>query len=110
VVSIKDSVDTHPAESQVVVAKDREGLTLNERQLADPELVSVIKHIQDGVLPTDDRKARELILGKTRYVMIDNVLYHLSDDQSPSIVLPQADRYAVFKEVHQGRFAGHLRR
>ena len=73
--------------------------------VADPELV--IKYIQDGVLSTDDKKAKELILGKTRYVVIDNVLYHLSDDQSLRIVPSQADRYAVFKEVHQ-RFAGHL--
>jgi len=64
----------------MVLTKDREGLTPNERQLADPELVTVIRYIQDGVLPTDDRKARKLILGKTMYVVIDNVLHHLSND------------------------------
>ena len=39
--------------------------------VADPELVTVIKYIQDGVLSTDDKKAKELILGKTRYVCCD---------------------------------------
>ena len=61
------------------------------------------------MLPTDDKTARELILGKTRYAVIDNVLYHLSEEKSLRIVVPQAERYFVFKEVHQGRFAGHLR-
>ena len=99
--SVADRTAVQPTESH-------EGLTLREQQLADPELATVIKYIEDGVLPTDDKTARELILGKTRYAVIDNVLYHLSDDKSLCIVVPQAERYFVFKEVHQGRFAGHL--
>ena len=66
-------------------------------------------HLQSGVLPPDDKKARELILEKTRYVIIEDVLYHLSADKSLQIVLPKEERMAVFKEVHQGRLSGHLR-
>ena len=42
-------------------------------------------------------------------MLIHNILYHLSVYNSLRIVLPKEDRLAVFKEVHQGRFAGHLR-
>ena len=57
----------------------------------------------------EDKKARELILGKSRYVVIDDTLYHVTADMSLRIVLPKEDRLRVFHEVHQGRFAGHLR-
>ena len=45
----------------------------------------------------------ELILGKNRYIVLEDVLYHLSADKSC------VERMAVFKEVQQGRFSGHLR-
>jgi len=96
-------------DSQVVSAKDREELPLSARQALDPELAIVIKYLESGVLPPDDRGAKEVILGKTRYVVIDNVLYHLTGDKSLWIVLPKKERFAVFKEVHQGKFTGHLR-
>lgn len=50
-----------------------------------------------------------MTLGKSRYVLVDNILYHSSTNNSLRIVLPEEDQFAVFKEVHQGRFAGHLR-
>ena len=82
---------------------------LSKRQDLDPELAMVIKYLQSGDLPADKRKATEIILGKSRYVLMDNVLYHLSAGNSLRIVLPKEDRLAVFKEVHEGKFTGHLR-
>ena len=46
----------------------------------DPPMV-VMKYLQSGVLPPNDKKTRELISGKTRYVIIEDVLYHLSADK-----------------------------
>ena len=97
------------AEIRLVSAKDREEMSLRTRQARDPELAVVMKYLQSGVLPPDNKKARELILGKTRYVIIEDVLYHLSADKSLQIVLPKEERMAVFREVHQGRLSGHLR-
>ena len=68
-------------EIQLTSAKDREEMTLSARQVLDPELAMVVKYLQSGILPPDDKKAKELILGKTRYVMIEDVLYHLTADQ-----------------------------
>ena len=42
------------------------------------ELAMVIHHLQSGDLPSDEKKAREIVLGKFRYVLIDNILYHLA--------------------------------
>ena len=52
------------AEIRLVPAKDREEMSLSTRQARDPELAVVMKYLQSGVLPPDDKKARELILGK----------------------------------------------
>ena len=84
-------------------------MSLSVRQTLDPDLAMVIKYLQSGILPPDDKKARELILGKTRYVIIGDVLYHLTADKLLRIVLPKEERMAVFREVHQGRFSGYLR-
>ena len=108
----KDESPVPMTEIQLVSAKDREEMSLSARQALDPDLAIVIKllkYLQSGILPPDDKKARELILGKTRYVIIEDVLYHLSADKSLQIVLPKEERMAVFREVHQGRFSGHLR-
>ena len=39
---------------------------------------------------------------KSRYVLIDNILYHLAVDNSLRIVLPKENRLAVIKKVHKG--------
>ena len=41
--------------------------------------------------------------------MIEDVLYHLTADKSLQIVLPKEEKIVVFREVHQGKFSGHLR-
>ena len=105
----KDKSQEPTVEIQLVSAKDREEMPLSARQAQDSELAVVMKYLQSGVLPSDDKRARELILGKTRYIVMEDVLYHLSADKSLQIVLPKEERMAVFKEVHQGRFSGHLR-
>ena len=37
------------------------------------------------------------------YVLIDNILHHLTVDKSLRIVLPTADWLVVFEEVHKGK-------
>ena len=58
-------------EIQLVSAKDREEMSLSARQALDLDLATVIKYLQSGILPPDDQKVRELILGKIRYVIIE---------------------------------------
>ena len=101
----KDESPVPMTEIQLVSAKDREEMSLSARQALDPDLVMVIKYLQSGILPPDDKKARELILGKTRYVIIEDVLYHLSADKSLRIVLPKkkewqcSEKYINFQDI-----------
>ena len=82
---------------------------LEIRQRQDPELKQIIDYCQDGVLPQDDRKARELTFSKSQFEVVDRVLYHVEKDKSLRIVPPAADRQSLFHEVHDGRFGAHLR-
>ena len=50
-----------------------------------------------------------MIIGKSRYVLLETIFYYSPVDNSFRIVLPKSDHLAVFKEAHQGKFAGYLR-
>ena len=78
-------------------------------QRGDPALREVIHYLENGVLPSDEHRARELTLTKNQYELVDETLYHLEADKTLRIVLPEASRQEVFEEVHGGRFGGHLR-
>lgn len=43
--------------------------TLSERQLEDPQLQEIIKYLLDGELPTDDRRARQLVLSQSDFTV-----------------------------------------
>ena len=79
---------------------------LRHRQLQDPDLKPIMSYLEDGILPTEDKLARELVLTKSSFEIIDGVLYHLEKDQTLRIA---CDRKKIFEEVHSGTFGGHLR-
>ena len=83
--------------------------TLSEQQRADLTLSCIIRYLEDEVLPDDDKKARELILSRSQYALLDGVLYKLEKDNSLRIFVPECDREELFKEAHKGVFGGHLR-
>ena len=82
---------------------------LIEAQRKDPELLRVIQYLEDGTLPTEDKLAREIVLCKSQYVLIDKVLYHVERDKSLRLIPPQINRKKLFHDVHSGVYGGHLR-
>ena len=89
--------------------EDEEDITLSEKQRWDPHLQSVIAYLEDDVLPVDEKKARELVLAKTQYTMVDKVLYRVEPDKTLRMVVPESDRESLFHEAHSGKYGGHLR-
>ena len=83
--------------------------TLPELQREDPQLMEIIRYLQDGILPDDDKEARELALTKSQYELVDGVLYHVENDKTLRIVPPTTHRKKLFDEVHSGLLSGHLR-
>ena len=52
----------------------------------------MIRFLEDGTLPTDDKVAREIVLSKSQYVVLDQVLYYVESDKMLRLVLPQLSR------------------
>ena len=91
--------------SREVESKDGES-TLHDRQLADGWLKIIIDYISDGVLPENDKEARQLILSSSKFT---NILYHIESDKTLRVVVPETERKVLFDEAHAGVFGGHLR-
>ena len=83
--------------------------TLADRQKMDPYLQDIIIYLSDDILPKDDIKAREIVLGRSQYELVDGVLFKVESDGHLKVVVPVSDRERVFEEVHAGEFRGHLR-
>ena len=75
----------------------------------DPYLQDIIIYSSDGILPEDDIKAREIVLGRSQYEVLDGVLFKVESDGHLKVVVPESDRERLFKEVRAGKFGGHLR-
>ena len=85
------------------------GGDIRKRQLDDPELKCIMLYLEDGELPRDEKKAKELVLGKSLYEIVDGILYHIELDKSLRLIPPTCDRESLFQEVHNGTFGAHLK-
>lgn len=83
--------------------------SLSKRQREDPYLKEIITYLETGDLPTEEKRARELVLGSSQFTLNDRILYRVEADKSLRIIPPATDRQKLFKEAHQGPFSGHLR-
>ena len=73
--------DAHPV-LEVTVATDSvlDGLNsmsdLSAQQRQDPELLALIKYIEDDVLPEDEHQARRIVLERPNFTVSDGVLQY----------------------------------
>ena len=85
------------------------GRSIEDRQREDPELKLIIDFQEEGVLPSDVKKARELLLSTAQYHMEESVLYYVESDKTLRLIPPAGDRKYLFEEAHSGKFCAHLR-
>ena len=78
-------------------------------QREDPGLSGYFAYLEQGTLPSDETAAKELVLTRDQYELVDGVLHHLEKDKTLRVIPPQCARKQLFDEVHGGKFAGHLR-
>ena len=83
--------------------------SLEVLQREDPDLSRYFTYLEQGILPSDETVAKELVLTRDQYELVDGVLYHLEKDKTLRLIPPQSARKRLFDEVHSGKFAGHLR-
>ena len=82
---------------------------LADLQRQDEELVEVIRFLETGVLPSDEKRAKLLALTESQHVTEDDILYNVEKDGTLRIVPPLKSREELFKQMHGGVFGGHLR-
>ena len=104
-----DSAVVVASVNPVVHAKSGEDASLSQRQRDDPDLKPIILYLESDQLPDDNKKARELVLGREQYILQDGVLFHVEKDKTLRVVPPTADRRALFDESHSGVLGAHLR-
>ena len=83
---------------------------IGQLQRKDEEFAPIFRYLEDGFLPNDEHKAKKLVLEKSRFDVIDGVLYYENPDTPGcwKIAVPQCLRLILMKEAHGGRFAGHF--
>ena len=99
----------HTCSTETVQSNVNSAGTLSEQQRADLALFLIIRYLEDKVLLDDDEQARELILSRSQYALLDGVLYKIEKDNSRRVFVPECDHEELFREAHEGVFGGHLR-
>ena len=89
---------------------------IREKQRKDPELSEIMDYIQHDSLPSNDAKARRILLrSDCFYISQDGLLYHLDRSQKRSVrdsfsqlVVPQSMKYEILSNVHNHVAGAHF--
>ena len=82
---------------------------IREKQQKDPELSEIMEYIQNDILPSNEAKAKKILLRSgSFYISQDGLLHHLDRNQkrrtrdafSQLVVPAQSIKYETFSNVH----------
>jgi len=76
-------------------AKSRE--SIKDRQRSDMEMRKIIDFQENGILPNDDKEARELLLSRTQYHLVDGILCYVTTDKT--LRLRGKSAWRIFKAL-----------
>ena len=112
-VGLTEVVEVAQVTPELAVGYDRDVPVVSELaelQRKDSELVEVIDYVQKGVLPTDDKRQRQLVLEGSRFAIMDGVLYYVDPARKdrPRAAVPESMRGQLLEETHSGGLAGHF--
>ena len=81
-----------------------------DEQRKDPEIVEMINFLQRGKLPTDDQRARQIVLQKPVFTMEEGMLFYLDPKQGHQrrVVVPRHLRQQLLVEHHSSPMGGHF--
>ena len=66
-------------------------MNIRNRQQKDTELKLITDYLENGDLPNDERKARDLVLRRSLYQVVNGILYHMEPDKSLRLIPPESD-------------------
>ena len=110
VVDMADSEEETPEGIATPAGGDDSLPGIGREQRTDPYYADVIKYLEEGILPTDETKARRIAMASPRFDLIDGVLC-LVETRPPHrvrVAVPEKLRPILLAESHSGRFSGHF--
>ena len=90
----------------VEMALPEDDLPLLQRE--DKALKEIIVFLETGVLPENEKQARQIVLSQTRYTLESGVLYRVEDNGTLRVIPPEKLREGLFQAAHGGVFGAHL--
>jgi hypothetical protein len=61
-------------------------------------------YLGEKCLPADEKSARRLVLERSFFCLLDNILYRVMKDGTLRLVPPTEDRKTLYQEAHAGQF------
>ena len=83
--------------------------SLELRQRENTTLAPYCAYLEQAVIPDNESVARELVLTKSQFQIVDGVLHHVEKDKTLKVIPPQPSKKELFDGVHGGKLGGHLR-
>ena len=79
-------------------------------QHVDPKLKAIIEYLESGVLPTDKKLVKRLILECSRFTIQNDVLFYVDTawENSLRIAVPANSQRILLEETHSGSLSGHF--
>ena len=84
--------------------------TIGSLQREDPELLPLLRYLESGELPTDEKLAKRLVLRGPQFSLVNGVLYFIDArlGHRQRLVVPKAHQQTLMEEIHSGACSGHF--
>jgi transposase InsO family protein len=108
-----DPTNAEVAHESTIICTLTDSPNLAQMQRDCSELRPLIEYLESGTLPANDNEARRVILESERYVLDNEILYHLFtprrktvDTHTRQIAVPKSQRADVLRAFHDDNFGG----
>lgn len=103
--TVSDLLEQIPDAEQSAAA-----VSLTQEQRKDPKILELIKYLEDGTLPCDEKQCRRVVARSTLFALVDGVLFYVDPKRKHQkhAVVPDHLREEIMQSVHGGPFAGHF--
>ena len=76
-----------------------DNVNIRNHQQKDPKLKLIMDYLENGDLPNDERKARELVLERSLYQVVNGILYHMEPDKPLRLIPPESNQVSLIHPI-----------
>ena len=110
---LTDGVEVAQVSSGLEPPRESEGVGMSELaelQRQDFALGEVLQFVQEGILPTDSKRQKLLVLEAPRFSVMEGILHYVDPPRKnrPRIAVQELMSRELLEEAHSGGVAGHF--